>query len=74
MSRDLHLPTRRAWKVWQRNRDVFFKTYLVNFLPPFIEPLLYLLALGYGLGMFVGDIDGVPYASFIAPALLAIIR
>lgn len=72
MSRALHLPTRLAWKVWQRNRDVFFKTYLVNFVPPFIEPLLYLLALGYGLGMFVGEIDGVPYVSFIAPALLAI--
>jgi lipooligosaccharide transport system permease protein len=72
MRRDLPVPTRLAWKVWQRNRDVFFKTYLVNFLPPFIEPVLYLIALGYGLGLFVGEIDGVPYVSFIAPALLAI--
>ncbi|MCQ8894655.1 MAG: ABC transporter permease [Methanolinea sp.] len=72
MRLDVPLPSRLAWKVWRRNRDVFFKTYRVNFLPPFIEPVLYLLALGYGLGMFVGDIGGVPYASFIAPALLAI--
>ena len=51
---------------------MFFKTYQVNFLPPFIEPVLYLLAIGFGLGMFVGEIDGVPYVNFIAPALLAI--
>ena len=41
----------------------------------FFEPLFYLLALGYGLGGFVGEvvIDGEPieYAAFVAPALLA---
>ena len=52
--------------------DVFFKTYRVNFLPPFIEPVLYLVAIGYGLGMFVGDMEGIPYVVFFAPALLSI--
>jgi len=66
------LPTTSSWKVWRRNADVFFKTYLVNFLLPVIEPVLYLLALGYGLGMFVGEIDGIPYVHYIAPALLAV--
>jgi lipooligosaccharide transport system permease protein len=41
----------------------------------FFEPLFFLLALGYGLGTYVGDvvIDGVTieYAAFIAPGLLA---
>jgi len=72
---DSYLLPRISWlslKVWQRNWDVFFKTYQVNFLPPFIEPVLYLVAIGFGLGMFVGEIDGVPYVNFIAPALLAI--
>jgi lipooligosaccharide transport system permease protein len=64
--------SRLSLKVWRRNWDVFFKTYQVNFLPPFIEPVLYLLAIGYGLGMFVGEIGGIPYVDFIAPALLAI--
>jgi lipooligosaccharide transport system permease protein len=66
---------RLSWSclsVWRRNWDVFFKTYQVNFLPPFIEPVLYLLAIGFGLGIFVGEIDGIPYVQFIAPALLAI--
>jgi lipooligosaccharide transport system permease protein len=64
--------SRLCLKVWRRNWDVFFKTYQVNFLPPFIEPVLYLVAIGFGLGMFVGEINGVPYVNFIAPALLAI--
>lgn len=64
--------SRSCLKVWRRNWDVFFKTYQVNFLPPFIEPVLYLLAIGFGLGLFVGEIDGIPYVEYIAPALLAI--
>ena len=59
---------RLSWSclsVWRRNWDVFFKTYQVNFLPPFIEPVLYLLAIGFGLGIFVGEIDGIPYVEFI---------
>jgi lipooligosaccharide transport system permease protein len=64
--------TRRTVRVWQRNRNVFTKTFRVNFLPPLLEPLLYLLSLGYGLGVFVTQINGVSYPRFIAPALLAI--
>jgi lipooligosaccharide transport system permease protein len=62
----------RVMKVWYRNWDVFMKTYKVNFLPPFIEPLLYLFALGFGLGTFIDEIEGMSYARFIAPALIAI--
>ena len=62
----------RSLKVWQRNRDVFMKDIKLNFLPPFLEPLLYLVALGFGLGKFIENIDGVPYANFIAPALISI--
>ena len=36
----------------------------------FGEPLLYLLALGYGLGRVVPPIDGQSYAEFIAPGLV----
>jgi len=68
----LPMISRRTWQVWRRNRDVFMKTLKVNFIPPIVEPILYLLALGFGLGLFVKEIDGVPYADFIAPALLAI--
>jgi len=62
----------RVWKVWMRNKDVFMKTYKTNFLPSLLEPILYLLALGLGLGSFVQPIDGQPYIQFIAPALVAV--
>ncbi|MFA6364181.1 ABC transporter permease [Methanoregula sp.] len=64
--------SRRAIKVWRRNLDVFLKTWKVNFFPPFIEALLYLTAIGLGIGTYVGAIDGVPYITYIAPAILAI--
>jgi lipooligosaccharide transport system permease protein len=62
----------RAWKVWIRNKDVFMKTYKTNFIPSLLEPVLYLLALGVGLGGFVQPINGEPYINFIAPALVAV--
>ncbi|MCL4430584.1 MAG: ABC transporter permease [Chloroflexi bacterium] len=62
----------RVWKVWHRNFDVFTKTIKVNFLPSLLEPILYLLAFGFGLGGFIPSIQGQSYIGFIAPALVAI--
>ena len=62
----------RVWNVWRRNFDVFTKTIRVNFLPSLIEPILYLLAFGFGLGGFIPSIQGQSYIAFIAPALVAI--
>ena len=64
--------TYRVWKVWRRNFDVFMKTWKVNFFPPPLEPIFYLIALGYGLGQFVQTVDNMPYVQFIAAALVAI--
>jgi len=64
--------TYRVWKVWRRNFDVFTKTIAVNFLPSLLEPNMYLLAFGFGLGGFIPGINGQPYINFIAPALVAI--
>ncbi|MCL5877588.1 MAG: ABC transporter permease [Candidatus Bathyarchaeota archaeon] len=64
--------TYRVWTVWHRNLDVFIKTIKVNFLPSLLEPILYLVAFGFGLGGFVQNINGQPYINFLAPALVAI--
>jgi len=64
--------TYKVWRVWRRNFDVFMKTIRVNFLPSLLEPILYLVALGLGLGGFIQSVEGMPYLSFIAPALVAI--
>jgi lipooligosaccharide transport system permease protein len=64
--------TYRVWKVWRRNFDVFMKTIKVNFLPSLIEPIIYLIAFGFGLGGFIPSINGHPYVYFLGPALVAI--
>lgn len=67
----IELPTWRARHIWYRDWEVFKKYAVTNILPYFAEPLLFILALGYGLGLFVGQIGGVSYAQFLAPGILA---
>jgi lipooligosaccharide transport system permease protein len=60
-----------AWfAVWQRNFLVWRKLALPSLLGNFGEPLLYLLALGYGLGAFVGTVQGLPYIVFLASGIV----
>jgi lipooligosaccharide transport system permease protein len=61
---------RRAVRVLERNVLVYRHSWLI-LLSGFFEPVFYLLGIGYGLGKIVGDVDGIPYAAFVAPALLA---
>jgi len=66
----------RFIRVWNRNMVVYRKIWLVNFLVPLFEPLLYLAAFGMGMSALVGQIhyhgEELSYIAFIAPALLAI--
>ena len=66
----------RFFRILQRNGQVLRRTWQVNFLPPILEPVLYLLAFGAGLGLLVGDVsyrgEAVSYVAYIAPALIAI--
>ncbi|HLA75739.1 MAG TPA: nodulation protein NodJ, partial [Gammaproteobacteria bacterium] len=56
--------------VWRRNMLVWRKLSIPALLGNFGEPLLYLLALGYGLGAFVGTIQGLPYITFLASGIV----
>ncbi len=60
----------RAVRVLERNVLQYRRTWWV-LLSGFFEPVFYLLGLGFGLGAIVGDIEGIPYAMFVAPALMA---
>jgi lipooligosaccharide transport system permease protein len=62
---------KRAFRVWQRNFTVYTKLYKSSIALNFIEPVLYLAALGLGLGAFVKQINGVSYINFIAPGIIA---
>lgn len=67
-----HASTRAAYRLWQRNAGLYRRAWKVHALPGFVEPVLYLLAMGLGLGLYVGDrIMGVEYVAFIAPGLTA---
>ncbi len=67
----LYYPRLGAWRVWQRNWDVFVKLWRVELWPGFLEPVIILLAMGFGLGAFVQPIAGQSYLQFIAPGLVA---
>lgn len=56
--------------VWQRNFLVWRKLALPSLVGNFGEPLLYLLALGYGLGALVGTVQGMPYIVFLASGIV----
>ena len=65
-----------ARSVMQRGWSATRSTNWLVILSGFFEPIFYLLSLGIGFGALVGDIqtstgEQVPYAAFIAPALLA---
>jgi len=64
---------RGALRVWQRNATIFRKYWKTIMLPNLFEPLLYLVALGLGLGAFIreGGINGLTYVQYVAPGLLA---
>lgn len=65
------LPAALRWlPVWRRNVLVWRKLALASILGNFGEPLLYLLALGYGLGAFVGRIGGLSYVGFLASGIV----
>jgi lipooligosaccharide transport system permease protein len=65
-----------ATSVMQRGWLATRSTNWLVMLSGFFEPIFYLLSLGIGLGSLVGTVSGadgepIPYAAFIAPALLA---
>ena len=59
-----------AWSVARRNLVVWRHYAAPSALGNFGEPVLYLLALGFGLGGIVPPIGGMSYAEFLAPGLI----
>lgn len=70
MSHPLPAMSLRFLHVWRRNFLVWRKLLGPAMLGNFIEPLLYLFALGFGLGAFVGEMQGMPYSVFLASGLV----
>jgi len=60
----------RVYYVWLRNVVSYQRFMLSTFIASLGEPLLYLVAMGIGLGSYMGLINGQPYLNFIGPGLL----
>lgn len=71
----VRLGGRRSLLVVERNVLVYRRQWTV-LVSGFFEPFFYLLSIGFGIGGLVGAVAGpggaeIPYAVFVAPALLA---
>jgi len=60
----------RATRLYERNLRVARRSWIAM-ATGFFEPVFYLVGLGFGVGALVGEVDGLPYAVFVAPALMA---
>ena len=63
--------SQRLYSVWYRHMRVYTKNLLSNGLPPFLEPLLFLLGIGLGLGTYITEsMEGMAYIEFLGTGLL----
>jgi len=65
----IHLPG--ALAVFERNLRVWLKLLGAAVVLNFGEPLIYLLGLGLGLGMMLGEVGGMSYLAFLASGIVA---
>ncbi len=60
----------RFTSVWRRNQLVWRKLALASLLGNVADPLLYMIALGYGIGAFVPEVGGMKYIAFIGTGMV----
>ena len=64
--------TARFWPVVMRNLLVWKKLAGPSILGNIAEPLITLVAFGYGVGSLIGQIDGLPYIEYLASGSVAV--
>lgn len=64
------LPSRRSLPVLRRQFLVWRKTAITTLLGDLLDPLIMLLALGYGLGGLLPPVEGVSYIAWLAGGLI----
>ena len=57
--------------IWFRHALVLKHTWLPSITWYFVEPFVALMAIGLGIGALVDDVDGLPYAQFVTPGIIA---
>jgi lipooligosaccharide transport system permease protein len=56
--------------IWRRNFLVWRKLAIPSMLGNLADPMFYLLALGYGIGSLVPEVQGMSYISFLAGGII----
>jgi lipooligosaccharide transport system permease protein len=56
--------------VWRRNQLVWRKLAIASVLGNIADPLLYMVALGYGIGSFIPEVGGMKYIAFIGTGMV----
>jgi lipooligosaccharide transport system permease protein len=51
---------------------MYRRTWTWNILPNFFEPVLYLAAIGIGVGAYITEMGGTSYIAFLAPGLVCV--
>ena len=51
---------------------MYARTWKLNILPNFFEPVFYLLAVGIGVGAYIQQMGGMSYVEFLAPGLVCV--
>ena len=64
--------TRRFWPVMLRNLLVWKKLAVPSVVGNIAEPLITLMAFGYGLGAMIGAVQGLPYIAYLASGSVAV--
>src|SRR6188472_1800821 len=67
-------PTSPIGRVFEHRFLSYRRTFRASIFSSFLSPVMFLAAMGLGLGAYVSDpiaIGGVPYIVFLAPGLLA---
>ena len=62
----------RFWPVVMRNLLVWKKLAGPSILGNIAEPLITLVAFGYGVGSLIGQVDGMPYIQYLASGSVAV--
>jgi lipooligosaccharide transport system permease protein len=60
----------RIYSVWFRHLRVYSRNLISNALPPFLEPLIFLVGIGLGLSQYIPQMRGVPYIEYLASGLM----
>jgi lipooligosaccharide transport system permease protein len=75
MSQPVASLTWRLLRVWRRDWLVTRRSWLIGFLTPLLEPVLYIASLGFGFRLLIPEIQyagqSLTYVVFMAPAIIA---